>query len=86
MHISRTTCLIASALTLAAVSSSHAQWSTDPLVNTPVAAVSGDQGVPLIRARNDGGAWVSYMSNSAGSGYKPMIQRLDVDGFTRHHA
>ncbi len=83
MHIARPTCLIASALTLAAVSSSHAQWSTDPLVNTPVAAVSGDQGVPLIRARSDGGAWVSYMSNGAGSGYKPMIQRLDVDGFTQ---
>ncbi len=74
--------VFAAAAVTACVQESLAQWSTDPLINTPVAVTGGDQGVPVIRERHDGGAWVSYMSNGAGSGYKPMIQRLDVDGFT----
>ena len=66
---------------VAAAGAASAQWSANPLLNTLVSGGSGDQGVPLVGARPDGGAWVSFFSNT-GSGYRPMVQRLDVGGHT----
>ncbi|MBY0262294.1 MAG: hypothetical protein K2Q20_08105, partial [Phycisphaerales bacterium] len=58
-----------------------AQWSANPAVSVGVAVGAGDQGVPVVRAIPGGGAWVFYFDNGAGTGYKPVIQRLDACGF-----
>ena len=57
-----------------------AQWSSDPNINTPVIVGAGDQNTPLIRATSDGGAWVSWADNSAGSGYRHKVQHLTPAG------
>ncbi len=57
-----------------------AQWSSDPNINTPVIVGAGDQNTPLIRATSDGGAWVSWADNSAGSGYRHKVQHLTAAG------
>jgi hypothetical protein len=58
----------------------HAQWSGDPLTNTPVHVGTGDQITPLVRANIDGGVWVCWADNSAGSGYRHRVQRFDAAG------
>jgi len=58
-----------------------AQWSASPAQSVGVAVGAGDQNVPVIRAIPGGGVWVFYFDNSAGTGYKPVIQRLDACGY-----
>jgi hypothetical protein len=65
---------------LAWASHAVAQWSGDPGSPLIVAGGAGDQGVPVIRPTIDGGAWIAFMDNAAGSGYKPTIQRLTSIG------
>lgn len=69
--------LVASSL---AASAALGQWATDPAVNTPVSVGGGDQGTPVLKPTPDGGAWISYTDNGAGSGYKHAVQRLDAAG------
>lgn len=58
----------------------QAQWSSNGATNLTVAGGAGDQGVPLVRATQDGGAWISFADNSLGAGYKHMIQRVTSKG------
>ncbi|HVZ93791.1 MAG TPA: hypothetical protein VG797_04710 [Phycisphaerales bacterium] len=67
------------ALPLVAAGSTAAQWASDPMVNTPIAVVNGNQTVPKISARADGGAWMTWFDNRGG-GYAVYIQRLDPFG------
>lgn len=60
-------------------SAAMAQWSSDPMVNSPIAVVTGNQTVPKIAATPDGGAWLSWFDNRAG-GYAVYVQRLDPFG------
>ncbi|HEX2838413.1 MAG TPA: hypothetical protein VHN77_09830 [Phycisphaerales bacterium] len=69
--------LVASTL---AASAAMGQWTIDPAVNTPVYVGGGDQGTPVLKPTPDGGAWISYTDNGAGSGYKHAVQRLDAAG------
>ncbi|MFN0137973.1 MAG: hypothetical protein ACKVS9_17865 [Phycisphaerae bacterium] len=72
----------ASAFALAAAITvpAYAQWTSDASVNTVVADGSGDQQVPLIKPTTDGGVWVFFYDNGAGTGLKPTMQRLNPDG------
>lgn len=56
-----------------------AQWSDDPAVNTAIADRSGEQVQAKIRARADGGCYISWFDNSTG-GYDVYVQRLDAQG------
>ena len=57
-----------------------AQWTADASVNTPVAIGPGDQGAPVTASAGDGATWVAFCDNSAGGGYKHVVQRLDAAG------
>ena len=73
--------LLAASLLLAAsfATSTFADWSTDPSVNTPVATVGGDQVQPKIVPGPDGGSYVSWFDNRVG-GYDVYLQRFDRYG------
>lgn len=58
----------------------QAQWTSDPAVNTAVAAAANDQANTITRTRPDGGIWVSFFDSSAGAGFKPTVQRLTACG------
>ncbi|MCK4340901.1 MAG: hypothetical protein KAY37_04170 [Phycisphaerae bacterium] len=68
--------LVLGLLTLSAT----AQWSSDPLVNLPVADRTGEQAQPKIASTSDGGCYLSWFDNSAG-GYDVYLQRLDALGY-----
>jgi hypothetical protein len=57
----------------------HAQWSSNPMLNTPIADVNGDQAVPQIAASGDGSTWMAWFDNRGGS-YAVYVQRLDAQG------
>ncbi len=57
----------------------YAQWSDDAAVNTAVVTRSGDQAIPKSAATADGGRWVAWFDNSAGS-YQVYAQRYDSQG------
>ncbi|MFO0830282.1 MAG: hypothetical protein U0637_00430 [Phycisphaerales bacterium] len=69
------TCLLCGLPAVAA-----AQWSTDPNVNTPVLVGAGDQSSPVMKASTDGGAWLVWADNSAGSGYRHKVQLMSATG------
>jgi hypothetical protein len=71
--------LLACLLVLIVASTAHAQWSSDPAVNLPVADNAGDQVQPKVAPTSDGGCYVSWFDNSGG-GYDVRLQKLDVDG------
>ncbi|MBY0312797.1 MAG: hypothetical protein K2W85_12070 [Phycisphaerales bacterium] len=74
---------MATTLALGLISSAaHAQWSSNPAVNTTVAAAANDQASTITRARSDGGIWVSYFDSSSGASAKPTVQRLTACGQT----
>jgi hypothetical protein len=56
-----------------------AQWSDDPSVNTPIADAPGDQVQPKVRTLPDGGCYVSWFDNETG-GYDVRVLRLDPTG------
>ena len=64
----------------ACAGSAWAQWVVDATVNTPVATGSGDQTSQVMRASQDGGAWIAYVDGSLGTGLKHAIQRLSATG------
>lgn len=57
----------------------HADWSTDPAVNTPVAVAANDTVQPKVVEGPDGGCYVSWFDNRTG-GYDVYLQRFDRDG------
>jgi PKD repeat protein len=74
--------LIVSVLMLmSCVPISMAQWTSDPAENTAITTMSGEQALPKIAVDNNGYAYISWFSNSAGN-YDVRLQRLDHDGNT----
>lgn len=57
-----------------------ADWTNDPATNFSVADGPAAQSVPIVRPAADGGVWIFFYDNSAGTGYKPVIQRLSPWG------
>ena len=57
-----------------------AQWSSDPMMNTPLDTSSGSQTIPKTALRlSDNSMYVSYFSNASGNN-DLMLQRLTHDG------
>lgn len=57
-----------------------ADWSNDPATNLAVADGPATQSNPIVRPAADGGVWIFFYDTSAGTGYKPTIQRLSPWG------
>ena len=77
----------ASAMLLAGLGAADAsaQWTDDPLLNTPVFVGAGDQVQPKIVQTSAGGSFISWFGNS-GTGYDVFLQYLDVDGVPQWNA
>ena len=58
-----------------------AQWTSDPLENTAITTMSGEQALPKIAVDSNGYSYVSWFSNDAGN-YDVRLQRLDHNGNT----
>lgn len=71
---------VAALVVMAGAGVATAQWSSDPSSPMVVAGGAGDQAVPIFRPTIDGGAWITYMDNGPGGGYKPFVQRLQSTG------
>jgi hypothetical protein len=57
----------------------HAQWSTSPATNLPVADGVGEQALPKVAILSDGGCYVGWFDNRSGA-YAVYLQRLDPAG------
>lgn len=57
----------------------HAQWTDNPLVNTAIATLTGDETVPHIAAAADGTYYMAWYSNESGN-YNVRLQHLDSEG------
>jgi hypothetical protein len=66
-------------LSISLTTLAQADWSSDPVVNTPVSAVAGEQVQPKVVPGPDGGTYVSWFDNRVG-GYDVYLQRFDRDG------
>ena len=66
-------------LVLLVASISHAQWSSDPAVNLPVADAAGTQVQPKVAPTSDGGCYVSWFDGAGG--YDVRLQKLDSAGY-----
>ena len=56
-----------------------AEWSSDPVENTAITTMSGEQVLPKIAVDSNGFAYVSWFSMEGGN-YNVRLQRLDCDG------
>ena len=74
----KTNLLLAVLLLLFAIPAS-AQWSGDAAENVQVTSLEGDQVIPKIKAAPDGGFYIGYFTQDAGS-YNVRLQRLDAGG------
>jgi hypothetical protein len=67
----------------------RAQWTSDPMVNLPVAVKPSDQVQPKIRPTPDGGSYISWFDNDPNGhppfGYDVYLQRLSEKGYVRWH-
>jgi hypothetical protein len=70
--------LLVCLLALLFASISHAQWSSDPAVNLPVADAAGTQVQPKVAPTSDGGCYVSWFDGAGG--YDLRLQKLDSGG------
>ena len=70
--------LLVCLLVLLVASISHAQWSSDPAVNLPVADAAGTQVQPKVAPTSDGGCYVSWFDGAGG--YDVRLQKLDSAG------
>ena len=59
-----------------------AQWSNDPLINTPVCVRDGNQYTPEIVSDDRGGVIITWADSRSGD-FDLFIQRLDSQGFTK---
>ncbi|MBK8550774.1 MAG: hypothetical protein IPL53_06820 [Ignavibacteria bacterium] len=66
-------------LLISSVVSSYSQWTNDPLNNTVISNPSGDQATPKIATTSDGGSYITWFDNRAGS-YAVYLQKLDRHG------
>lgn len=57
-----------------------AQFPSTAATNLPLANLTGDQAVPKLSPRADGGSWSAWFDGSAG-GYAVRLQRLDRNGY-----
>ena len=57
----------------------RAQWPGDPAVNLAIADRAGEQVIPLVGSRSDGGTYVAWFDNASGS-YRVYLQRLNAAG------
>ena len=57
-----------------------AQWSSDPMANTQLSNLTGEQALPKVAVCNDGHSYVAWFSNESGN-YNVRLQRLDKDGY-----
>jgi len=57
----------------------RAQWPGDPAVNLAIADRAGEQAIPLVGSRSDGGTYVAWFDNASGS-YRVYLQRLNAAG------
>jgi len=70
--------LLVCLLVLLVASISHAQWSSDPAVNLPVADAAGTQVQPKVAPTSDGGCYISWFDGAGG--YDLRLQKLDSGG------
>jgi len=70
---------IALALLLTLPAAALAAWSSDPQVNFAIADRAGEQTVPKIAARADGGCYIAWYDQASGN-YDVYLQRLDAAG------
>jgi hypothetical protein len=67
----------------------RAQWTSDPMVNLPIAVKPSDQVQPKIRPTPDGGSYISWFDNDPNGrppfGYDVYLQRLSEKGYVRWH-
>jgi hypothetical protein len=57
-----------------------AQWASDPMMNSQLSNMSGEQVLPKIAVCSDGSYYISWFSNESGN-YNVRLQRLDKDGY-----
>ena len=57
-----------------------AQWTSDPLMNTQLSNLTGEQALPKIAVCNDGHSYIAWFSNESGN-YNVRLQLLDKDGY-----
>ena len=55
------------------------QWSTDPLINTPVSTAANNQYLPSILSDGAGGAFITWYDNRSGN-YDIYVQRINSSG------
>ena len=60
----------------------EAQWSTDPAVNTPITAITGDQMSPRIASDGAGGAIIVWQDTRNGNN-DIYAQRIDAAGIAQ---
>lgn len=70
---------IALALLLTLPTAVLGAWSSEPDVNLVIADRTGEQTVPKIATRADGGCYVAWFDNTSGN-YDVYLQRLDAAG------
>jgi hypothetical protein len=58
----------------------YGQWSTNPAVNLAVCDTIGEQALSKIASTSDGGCYISWFDNRAGS-YAVYLQRFDPLGY-----
>ncbi len=71
--------VLRAALLCAMTAAAAAQWSNNSSQNSAIGDLVGEQAVPKIAARADGGCFVGWFDNSSGA-YQLRLQRLDVHG------
>ena len=59
--------------------STTAQWSDDPLVNTPISTAVGEQAIPHTAYTSDGHFYVGFFSSENGN-YNVRLQYYDFNG------
>lgn len=57
----------------------NAQWTSNPLENTSIAAKSGEQALPKVVVHADGSVYICWFTTETGS-YNVRLQRLDDTG------
>lgn len=61
------------------LTTTFAQWSSNPNENTALSLASGEQAIPKIATSDNGTSYVSWFSNEEGN-YNVRLQKLDVYG------
>lgn len=59
----------------------HAQWTNDPLVNTPVRDAVDAAATPLSSEAPNGGTYITWFESDAQTNYVLKMQLLDANGY-----